>query len=302
MQSAKLIHVVAPGMPFDPQDLQKSMDLLKTWGYEFSHTKNLLNQKHPICASDRDNRWEFLQKALMHPEPSIIWSVRGGYGSLHLVPYLQKIKKPKVKKLFIGFSDNTTLHQYFNQQWHWPTWHGPHLDRFHKLSPTLISKTRKLLAGEVSEQVFKKIKPLNTAAQKVKFLESKIIGGNLITLQSSLATANAPRLKNRILFIEDIGERGYRVDRVLEHFSQAKVFNGVQAVILGPFVGGAEPDGRDLTQKVLREFSERQTFPVFSEIQSGHIPQSQILPFETQVQLKKHGPSYELKVNTGVLR
>jgi muramoyltetrapeptide carboxypeptidase len=310
MNCPKLIHVVASGMPFDPEDLQKSMQLLKTWGFEFSPNKypskhlakGLLNSKHPICASDRKTRWESLKSALTFSEDSIVWAVRGGYGSLHLVPFLQKLKKPQRKKLFIGFSDNTTLHQHLNQKWHWPTWHGPHLDRLHKLSPSLLAKTRRLLEGRVAEQVFKNIKPLNGAAEKVKALNSKIVGGNLITLQSSLATGNQLNLKNRILFIEDIGERGYRIDRVLEHFSQAQIFRGVQAVILGPFVGGAEPDGRDLSKKVFSEFSQRQSFPVFSVVPSGHIANSQILPFETAASLKRLNKSFQLTVSTGLQR
>jgi muramoyltetrapeptide carboxypeptidase len=302
MKCTKLIHVVAPGMPFDPKDLQKSMDLLKTWGYEFAVPKDLLKRNHPICASDRQTRWTSLRRALLHPEESIIWSVRGGYGSLHLVPFLQKLKMPKTQKLFIGFSDNTTLHQYLNQQWHWPTWHGPHLDRLHQLKPALLSKTRKLLEGRPQEQKFLHLVPLNTAAQNVKSLKSKIVGGNLITLQSSLATPNQLKLKNRILFIEDIGERGYRIDRVLEHFSQAQIFRGLQALILGPFVGGLEPSGLDFTKKVLKEFSTRQKFPVFSMVPSGHIANSQILPFETLAVLNNSKNKFELTVSTGINR
>lgn len=308
MKCSKLIHVVASGMPFDPEDLQKSMQLLKTWGFEFSSnkypskhlTKDLLSGNHPVCASSRENRWKSLQNALSSHEESIIWAVRGGYGSLHLIPFLQKFKKPRAKKLFIGFSDNTTLHQYLNQKWHWPSWHGPHLDKLYKLTPSLLAKTRQLLEGRLQNQVFKNIKPLNSSAEKVKTLRSRIVGGNLITLQSSLATTNELNLKNRILFIEDIGERGYRIDRVLEHFTQAQIFRGVQAVILGPFVGGTEPDGRDLSKKVLQEFSQRQSFPVFSVVPSGHIANSQILPLETEATLKSNGTRFEMTVSTGL--
>ncbi len=308
MKCTKLIHVVASGMPFDPEDLQKSMQLLKTWGFEFSPnkqptkhlTKDLLTGNHPICASSRETRWTSLRNALSSGEESIIWAVRGGYGSLHLVPFLQKLKKPRTKKLFIGFSDNTTIHQHLNQKWHWPTWHGPHLDRLYKLTPSMLVKTRQLLEGRLPEQIFKNIKPLNSSAEKMKVLRSKIVGGNLVTLQSSLATTNQLNLKNRVLFIEDIGERGYRIDRVLEHFSQAQIFRGVQAVILGPFVGGTEPDGRDLSKKVLKEFSQRQSFPVFSMVPSGHIANSQFLPFEAEATLKKISTNFELTVSTGL--
>ncbi|MBY0385231.1 LD-carboxypeptidase [bacterium] len=299
MTSTKLIHIVAPGMPYDPGELKKSVGIIKGWGLNFVQPPGLLKKDHPICSSRRDSRWQHLQEALLSEESSIIWAVRGGYGSLHLIPFLQKIKKPKKPKLFIGFSDNTTLHQFFNQQWHWPTWHGPHLDRLYKLSSANLSQIKKLLTGKKPLQIFSHLKPLNQKAKSTKVLRAKIIGGNLITLQSSLATQNQLNCQKRILFIEDIGERGYRIDRVLEHFQQAGIFKGITAMIVGPFVGGLEPNGKDLSKKVLQEFAERQKFPIFSGVTSGHILNSQILPLETAAILQKKSSSFQLSVSTG---
>lgn len=297
MARSHLIHIVAPGMPYDPGELKKSVHILKDWGLDFIQPSGLLKKDHPICASGRESRWAHLSEALHSQESSIIWSVRGGYGSLHLIPFLQKIKKPKTAKLFIGFSDNTTLHQFFNQQWNWPTWHGPHLDRLYKQNAFNLNRIKNLLLGKKQQQVFSRLKPMNQKAQKTTILKAKVIGGNLITLQSSLGTANQLNCQKRILFIEDIGERGYRIDRVLEHFEQAGVYQGIVAMIVGPFVGGLEPNGRDLTKKVLQEFASRQKFPIFSGLKSGHISQSQILPFETDAILQKKSSTFELTVS-----
>lgn len=299
MARSNLIHIVAPGMPYDPGELKKSLSIVKGWGFDVIQPAGLLKKDHPICSSSRDSRWQHLQEALMSEESSIIWSVRGGYGSLHLIPFLQKIKKPKTPKLFIGFSDNTTLHQFFNQQWNWSTWHGPHLDRLYKLNSANLSNLKKLLTGKKQQQIFSDLKPLNQKAKGVKVLRAKILGGNLITLQSSLATQNQLNCQKRILFIEDIGERGYRIDRVLEHFQQAGIFKGITAMIVGPFVSGLEPNGKDLTRNVLQEFAERQKFPIFSGIKSGHILYSQILPLETAAILQKKSSSFQLSVSTG---
>ena len=112
MKCTKLIHVVASGMPFDPEDLQKSMQLLKTWGFEFSPnkqptkhlTKDLLTGNHPICASSRETRWTSLRNALSSGEESIIWAVRGGYGSLHLVPFYKNSKNRGRKNFLSGLA------------------------------------------------------------------------------------------------------------------------------------------------------------------------------------------------------
>lgn len=301
MTRTNMIHIVAPGMPYDPGELKKSLHIIKGWGFDWIQPAGLLKRDHPICSSQRDSRWTHLSEALTSEESSIIWSVRGGYGSLHLIPFLQKIKKPKTPKLFIGFSDNTTLHQFFNQKWNWPTWHGPHLDRLYQQNAVHLQRIKKLLTGKQQQQVFSGLKPMNQKAKNTKLLRAKIIGGNLITLQSSLATANQLNCQKRILFIEDIGERGYRIDRVLEHFDQAGIFKGIKAMIMGPFVGGFEPNGKDYTQKVLQEFAMRQKFPIFTGLKSGHIRNSQILPFETEAILQKKSSLFELHVSASGL-
>jgi muramoyltetrapeptide carboxypeptidase len=295
----KKIYIIAPGMPYDVAQLKKSLKIINQWGFEVVAPKDLLKKNHPVCASDRKTRWGHLSQALRADDCAVIWAVRGGYGSLHLIPELEKIKKPKHQKLLIGFSDITTLHLFLNQKWGWKSWHGPHLDRLHALSEKKQKQLYELLTATQSSLTFASLKAMNTAAKKSLQIKGSIFGGNLVTLQSSLGTSSAVRGQGKILFIEDIGERGYRVDRVLEHFVQAGVFKNIRALILGPFVGGQEPSGRDLTQKVLQEFSTRQNFPIFSGLKSGHIPDSLILPFSTPAVLNKQGSTYQLQVSVG---
>ena len=132
--------------------------------------------------------------------------------------------------------------------------------------------------------------------KKIKKIKAVLIGGNLVTLQSSLATKIAVTGQGKILFFEDIGERGYRVDRILDHFTQADVFKNVRAVVFGPFVGGEEPGGKSLVEKVLKEFSERQRFPVFTGVASGHIPRNHILPLGQESVIEKVGERYSLNI------
>lgn len=301
--SSPSIFVVSPGMPYDKEELKKSLAIVKSWGLNCHQPKDLLKKNHPICSSDRATRWSHLSEAMTSNKTDIIWAVRGGYGSLHLIPFLQKLKKPKTKKLFIGFSDNTTLHQFLNQQWGWASWHGPHLDRLYKLSAARKNQLRQMIDGRLQSLTFKGLTPFNDRAKKTSIIRGEVVGGNLITLQSSLGTGVQLKTQGRLLFIEDIGERGYRIDRVLEHFLQAGVFKGIKALVLGPFVGGAEPNGKDLSQKVLKEFSRRQNFPVFANLKSGHVPNSLILPLGTKAVLKKSSlkttASFEMDVATG---
>jgi muramoyltetrapeptide carboxypeptidase len=114
-----------------------------------------------------------------------------------------------------------------------------------------------------------------------------------------MGTRGAWDTQNRILFFEEIGERGYRVDRVLEQFRQAGYFNRAKAVIFGQFTHGKESDGRDLTPAVQKRFAESVRIPVYSGLPSGHDVVQRPVPFETSAVLHL-GAKGELVCQTGV--
>lgn len=293
------IHMIAPGMAFDRPQFQLARRLLAHMGLKVEVPKNILG-KHAVCANTRNEREKFLRAALVS-KAKVIWAARGGYGSLHLLSALQKMKKPKTPKLLIGFSDISTLHHFVNQKWGWPSLHGPHIDKLANLNEARLVELMKILFGQKTELTYKNIKPLNVAARRLKTLKSSLTGGNLITTQSTIGTRWQLSCKNKILFLEDIGERGYRVDRVLEHMHSSGMLNGVRAVIFGPFVGGKEPDGGDRVPKVLQDFADRMKFPVLLGVASGHIPNSLSIPLNTPAVLQKRGKKFEMTVSTGVV-
>lgn len=292
------ISVIAPGMPFDRNSFLDSEKIIKSWGLELTYPKDILGG-HPICASSVEKRISFFQKALSSSSP-VIWAARGGYGSLHLISALQRMKKPTKPKLLLGFSDITTLHQFVNQEWNWPSIHGSHVDRLSFLKPNLLKNLKNILFGKTSEIIFKNLKPLNKIAAKNQQISSEIVGGNLIVLQSTLGTRWQIPAAKKILFLEELGERAYKVDRVLTHFELLGVFKNVKALVLGPFVGGNEPDGSNKIKITLKNFAEQQKFPVFTGIKVGHIPDSQLLPFNTRATLRVLDGRGTLNVSTGV--
>ncbi len=290
--------IIAPGMVFRRQDLQLSTKVLQGWGVHVVIPKGLIG-KHPVSASSEANRWKHL-KAALESDARIIWAARGGYGSIHLLKYLQRYKPRKDRKLLIGFSDITTLHQYINNQWGWGSLHGPHADRLHSLSQTRIGEMKRILFG-VQDSVEFALTPLNSSARALKTLRSKIVGGNLVTTQSTFGTPLQLQTKRKILFLEDIGERGYRVDRVLEHMWSLGLLQSAQVVVFGPFTGGEEPNGKpSKVPKVLKVFAERLACPVFKGINSGHIPNSRTLPLMTAAEIFCSDGRHGISVSTGI--
>jgi muramoyltetrapeptide carboxypeptidase len=194
------------------------------------------------------------------------------------------------------------LHLFLNQNWQWPTIHGPLLDRLGKgqTVPRYARELRDLVFGKTDEIRFAKLKPMNEAARKTGNIRAQVSGGNLITLQSSIGTKVHWQTAGQILFFEELGERGYRIDRALEHFAQTGIFAKCKGVIFGDFNGGDEPAGGNKVQAVLKDFASAQKFPVLKGLQSGHAKIQRPLPFHTPSVLKLSSGGGELICSTGV--
>lgn len=281
------IQVIAPSSSCPKEDLQKGLLYLKTLGYNPITKKNLL-KSNGIVSNTTEFRVNHLQEAL-NSDSKIIWSVRGGYGSVHLLPSLSKMKKPKNQKVFIGYSDVTNLHVFFNQKWNWPSIYGPCVSRLG--NGCLHPKEEKYLKEYFQRDVELRehsIKAFNEKANTVNKIKSKVCGGTLAMLASTVGTAFQLKTKSKILFLEEVGERGYQVDRMLQTLLLAGLFDSVSAVVLGDFTGGNEPSGKNFVNKVLKEFFADKNFPVFNGLKCGHGKINLPLAFNTETTIEKN--------------
>jgi muramoyltetrapeptide carboxypeptidase len=234
-----------------------------------------------LCAHQDDVRFAHLQDALMDQSIDIIWLLQGGYGLTRLVPQLLSLEKPEKQKLFIGFSDGSVLHMFLNQVWDWPSLHASGASQISQkgIAESSIHETLDVVKKGISSYRPRSLQPLNAAAKKMETLTGKIVGGNLCLATCSLGTDLQVNPKDKILFLEDIGERGYRVDRFLMHLQQAHIFETVKAIIFGDFVEGEEKDGTSLVDPVLERFARETTIPVFRLPEHGHGEENFPLPF-----------------------
>ncbi|WP_374080337.1 LD-carboxypeptidase [Bdellovibrio bacteriovorus] len=296
-----IIDVVAPGYPSKPHEVEGAHDFLLKWKLQPRIPKGLI-KPHFLHAHEDEARFAFLKAAIESKDSRVIWCLRGGYGSNRLIPMLAKLKKPKEPKLLIGISDITSLHSFFIQEWGWSTLHAPLLDRLGRnlVSPKFEKELHEILFGQETEVEFKNLKPLNEAARKVKNLKSKIVGGNLTVLQSSMGTPWQIETKKSLLFVEDIGERGYRIDRMFEQFRQAGLFKQCHGLILGDFVGGEEPSTQKNNFKlVFKRWAEDLDIPLFQGMQAGHAVIQRPVPFNTPCMLNVEKGKGHLVIKTG---
>lgn len=271
-----LIDLVAPASKCSMDEVKAGIRVLESWGYSCRLPKNIF-KKHNLFSAPDSDRFEMLKAALLAPDSQALWCLRGGYGSMRLWPLLDSVR-PKQKKVFLGLSDITSLHLYFNQEWKWSTLHAPILSRVGKgdLASSSILELKKILAGQLKEQKFS-IKPINKTAQDFSG-SGPVMGGNFVTLAASLGTPYSLLPQKNILFLEELAERGYRIDRLFTQLSLSGALKKTQAIVLGDFLGGDEPDGRNFVWPVVQEWARKQKIPVFSGIKAGHGDIQRTLP------------------------
>lgn len=268
-----VVDVLAPGFACDRETLEGSAEWLLEKGFEPRIPRGLFG-RDALSANGDARRAQHLIEALRAPDSTGVWCLRGGYGSIRLLPFLRAVRRPKRQKLLIGLSDISTLLIHLDQAWGWPSVHGPLLDRFAagRVKPLWEREMLRLVSGQLGRLEHAGLRPMNRAAADPRTAPVRAIvtGGNLITLQSSFGTPWAWRTAGRILFFEELGERGYRIDRALTQMRQSGAFRRARAVIFGDFLGGDEPGGGTRVQAVLKRFADESEFPVFRGLRTGH--------------------------------
>jgi muramoyltetrapeptide carboxypeptidase len=281
------IALIAPSSPISKEGVTLTKQYLEDLGMNVTVPDDLFGEDL-LCANSDEKRLFHLQNALNDPVIDIIWLLRGGYGLTRLMPDLLRMKKPEKEKLFVGFSDGTVLHLFLNQFWRWPSLHGPGANQLAKktVGENTVEATLQVVKEGLSDCPLPLLHPFNQQAKKIKTLEGVVTGGNLCILTCSLGTDWQIKPKGKILFLEDIDERGYRIDRMLNHLDQAHVLDGVKAIIFGDFTRGLESDGTSQILPVLQRFAESSKLPIFRVEGCGHEKENFPLPFHVEVSFK----------------
>ena len=207
-------------------------------------------------ANTDEYRFKSLKNALENKKIKMIWCLRGGYGSIRLLPFIEKMKKPKDPKILIGLSDISSLQIAFAKHWNMPSLHTALIDRFalEKLTDENAAEIKRALFDSSFVMSFDNLKPLNKAAQASKKIKSKVIGGNLMVTTSTLGTPSQIDSEGKIIFLEELSERAYRIDRCLQQLKQAGVFKKAKAVVFGDFTNCDEPNKDNYISEVLSNF------------------------------------------------
>jgi len=276
------VEIIAPGYGGTLEEIEKAAAYVASLGLA-PHFPQDIFSPDLFCSNSDEYRAAHLIDALTNPETKAIWALRGGYGTTRIIEFLKKIKPPKIPKLVIGYSDITALHIFLNQEWGWPTLHAPVLAKIEeRITSESRAELQKIIFGEKNEVVFASLTPLNIAANRIGEIESSVTGGNMVLVQSSLGTDWQIETKGKILFLEEFGEKAYRVDRIMVQLAQAGIFAKAKAVIFGQFI---ETESQSIIDKTVTRFARELAIPALSCDKIGHGETNFPLPLGTKARL-----------------
>jgi muramoyltetrapeptide carboxypeptidase len=288
------VGIIAPASaPPDPKAIDRSIEALEKLGFKPKLAANVRRRWGFLAGTDRERAGDLMTMFLDRGVNAIV-CVRGGYGTARLLPLLDYDKIRANPKIFIGYSDITSLHCAFLVKAKLISFHGPMLnsdfikDDFPQF--TLQSFLRTLMepkpAGSIRNGAGTGggVKGTELTILRRGKATGQLIGGNLSLLCTTLATPYQPSFKNRILFLEDLEEVPYRLDRMLTHLLNAGLLQQAAGIAMGTLKDCIDPKAKECKeyrQTVEDVFKERLAplkIPVVLGLPFGHVPINATLP------------------------
>lgn len=284
-----IVDVIAPSRKPPVSSLRLAARFLRSWGLVPRIDERIYHQASLFTKSDAD-RLAQVKQAFSRDDSKAIWCIRGGYGCIRLMPDLVDFTPDAPPKFLIGFSDITLLHLWATRFLDWPCIHAPVLEQaaLGYSRKSSLQMLKNILFGNTPSLAYRSLTPLNEPAKTLTQLEAPLRGGNLSLIHSSIATPWELDSNGAIIFVEDIDERGYRIDATLAHLRYAGLLDKPPAFIIGDFTGDDEPDGnRPTTSAVIRAFAASAHFPVYRYRNIGHNSANQPLLLNRMHRLMK---------------
>lgn len=281
LQKGDLIKILAPAKAIEVECVLFAQNYLEKCGFIVSIGEHCLGQHDYFSGTVTARKADF-QEAIDHPEVKAILCARGGYGCIQFINQLDWTHFLNNPKWIIGFSDVTVFHQHLHQLGI-PSIHGTMPLNFSDNSPEALDTLIAALTHEVYS-----IEAPNTPQNTLGTTEGTLIGGNLSIIYSLIGTKNAPDFINCILFIEDVGEALYSIDRMFYSLKNAGILDSINGLIVGGMTGlkDSEVPFGQTYQEIILAHAEALSIPVCFEFPAGHINDNRALRLGSHVQLE----------------
>jgi muramoyltetrapeptide carboxypeptidase len=288
------IGVVVPAGPVNRERIDRALARVTERGFRIK-TYGDIYRSRGYLAGDDATRADELMAAFSDPDTSAVWCARGGYGVVRLLEQIDFEVIRKNPKVFVGFSDITILHSAIQQRTGLITFHGPNLqDGFGKPDDMPAANEAALwqAVGDSANADGYRFDlggvtggPMSTISGGVA--RGRLSGGNLAVLCGLMGTPFELDTAGRILFIEDVSERIYRIDRYLSQLTISGKLQSAACVLVGTFSYDAddEPDSESAVRALVEEYLRPLRIPVLAGFPAGHTSDNLTLPMGAIIEL-----------------
>jgi muramoyltetrapeptide carboxypeptidase len=286
------IGVVAPAWAFDPDNFKRGVDKLCLLGFKLKYSQNIFKKYWSMAGYDKQ-RAELINKMFADKDVKAIFCAKAGYGSMRTLPHLDKKVISRNPKIFVGYSDITSLLSYLNNIAKMVVFHGPVVSgEIHSdmnpltLKYLLTALTQPRPLGEVRPSMLKSLRPGRASGI--------LVGGNMSMIMSLIGTKYDIDTRDKILFLEDIGEGLETIDDYLVQLKFAGKFKHIRGMVFGRMIKCIDRSGKKYTiRHILNDILSDIKVPVIYGFPSGHRIAGDMnitIPFGVHVTLDAHNP------------
>jgi muramoyltetrapeptide carboxypeptidase len=296
LRKGDIIGICAPASPLQSRDsIEDGINYLERLGYRVHLAKNLYRKRGYLAGTDAQRAAD-LHELFSNRTVKAIFAARGGFGTQRLLPLLDYSLIKHNPKILVGYSDITALQLALLANVRLVSLAGP----------LVVEMPLKGKAEEFFWRALTSTKPLGVirATDKQIFNHrgkstahtGQLIGGNLSLISAMAGSLHFPRIGNPIVFLEEIDERPYRIDRTLQHLKLNGLFDSAHGLVLGSFIDCTPAKGKpSLTlQQVFGDAFSNAPFPVASGVRHGHLRGSIALPIGVRASLARRSKGIEI--------
>lgn len=287
LKKGDTIGILSTARKINEEALIPAIELAESWGLQVLLGKTIGASVHQYAGSD-ELRSEDFQDMLDNPTIKAIWCAKGGYGTVRMIDAIDFSAFKKHPKWIIGYSDITVLHAHIN---------AIEISTMHASIAQNIEKKTQATRDTLKEALFGNTMPLNYESQnhynRLGEATGTLVGGNLSVLYSLLGSPSMFQPENSILFIEDIDEMLYHIDRMMQNLKRSGFLKTLAGLVVGGMTDMRDniiPFGKTANQIIAEAVSEY-NFPVCFDFPAGHIDDNIAMVLGSQIKLKVEATS-----------
>lgn len=266
LQKGDTIRIISTARKISPTEVLPAIKKLQEWGYRVETGKNLFEIHHQFAGSDKQ-RTEDLQDAINDPKVKAILCARGGYGTVRIIDKVDFSSLKQIHKPIIGFSDVTVLLSHLSQL---------NISSIHGIMPILFEQEGNQEALASLQNIFRGTTNNYTVPShpfnKSGNVTAPIVGGNLSIINNLIGTSSGLDTTGKILFLEDLDEYEYHIDRMMVHLDRAGLLKNLAGLIIGHMSGmhdNSIPFG-STSYETIKNITNKYDYPICFDFPVGH--------------------------------